>query len=103
MQAIGIDIGSSTVKGAVLDLEHRTIGNVVQVPFPPPISGLPPLHYEVDPNVVVRQVDSVAPASSICADLLDAVLHDSNGRPGTHRRGADAVHQLHLLARPDRV
>lgn len=60
MQAIGIDIGSSTVKGAVLDLDRRTIGKVVQIPFPPRLPGLPPLHYEVDPNAVVTQVESVA-------------------------------------------
>ncbi len=60
MQAIGIDIGSSTVKGAVLDLDRGTIGTVVQSSFPSPLAGLPPLYFEVDPDAVVTQVRRIA-------------------------------------------
>lgn len=89
MQAIGIDIGSSTVKGAILDLEGRTIGDVVQVPFPSGITGLPPLHFEVDPSAVVMQVETVArqllrlaPSCSklLCATQMGGLVLVDGGR-----------------------
>ena len=42
MRCLGLDVGSSSIKGAVLDLERRAVGAVVSEPFPAPVAGLPP-------------------------------------------------------------
>ena len=55
-QVLGIDLGSSTIKGCVLDLDRDALGPIRQVPFPEPLTGLPAMHHEVDPEAVVRLV-----------------------------------------------
>ena len=60
MQCIGLDIGSTTIKGAVLDLNQRDICRVVQRPFPQPKAGLPSGFFEVDPQAVVNATEEVA-------------------------------------------
>ena len=47
MAFIGIDIGSSFIKGSLLDLDRKALVHVHRVPFPPPLQGLPPGHREV--------------------------------------------------------
>ncbi|RLS54945.1 MAG: hypothetical protein DWH91_10635 [Planctomycetota bacterium] len=59
MQCLGIDIGSTSIKGAVLDLEQRTLGSPVSVPFPMPVSGLPGGWIEIDPFAVCAGVKTV--------------------------------------------
>ena len=59
MQALGIDIGSTSVKGAVLDLAEGTVHPPVSRPFPSPISGLPSGWVEIDPNQIGATVDEV--------------------------------------------
>ena len=46
-QCIGLDIGSTTIKGAVLDLRQHELRGVVQRPFPQPLVGLPVGFFEV--------------------------------------------------------
>jgi sugar (pentulose or hexulose) kinase len=53
---LGIDIGTSFVKGAVLDAYKRRFGHVRKVPFPEPISGLDPPFCEYEPGKVVDTV-----------------------------------------------
>ena len=48
MRYLAIDLGSTFIKGAVLDLDARSFAGVRRIPFPAPIDGLPPLHFEVD-------------------------------------------------------
>jgi xylulokinase len=59
VQAIGIDIGSTSIKGAVLDLAAGTIHPPVSRPFPSPISGLPGGWVEIDPHKICAAVDEV--------------------------------------------
>ena len=56
MAFIGIDIGSSFIKGSLLDLERKALVHVYRVPFPLQLQGLPPGHREVDPRHVVVAV-----------------------------------------------
>lgn len=59
MKALGIDIGSTSIKGAVLDLSSLTVMAPVARPFPAPIDGLPAGWVEIDPSVVCEVVDEV--------------------------------------------
>lgn len=56
---LGVDIGSSFIKGAVLDLARISIEHVSRRPFPEPLSGLPPLHFEIEPRTVVIAVEEL--------------------------------------------
>ncbi len=42
MRCLGLDIGSSSIKGAVLNLETSQVSHIVKEPFPDAIGGLPP-------------------------------------------------------------
>lgn len=59
MHFLALDIGSSFIKGAVLDAENLTIEHGTRVPFPEPIAGLPPGYFEVDPRLVMAAVREV--------------------------------------------
>lgn len=56
MHFLALDIGSSFIKGAVLDAEKLTIEHVTRVPFPQPIAGLPAGHLEIEPRRVMVAV-----------------------------------------------
>lgn len=56
MGYIGIDIGSSSIKGGWLDVRTGAITDVLTEPFPEPIAGLPAGHFEIDPKPVVESV-----------------------------------------------
>lgn len=64
MSFVGIDIGTSFIKGAVLDADALSMSHIRRVPFPEPLSGLPPLYREFDPHAVLSAVDH------LLADLL---------------------------------
>ena len=53
MRYIGIDLGTSFIKGAVLDLETLSVGRPKHIPCPSPLAGLPLLHTEFDPESFV--------------------------------------------------
>ncbi len=55
-RAIGIDIGSSSIKGAILDLELSRLMEVRSRPFPVPLSTQPPRHFVVPLEKIVEQV-----------------------------------------------
>ncbi len=59
MRCLGLDIGSSSIKGAVLNLETSQVSHIVKEPFPDAIGGLPPGFYEVDPEQIYRRASSV--------------------------------------------
>ena len=59
MQAIGVDIGTSSIKGAVLDLETESLKCSIARPFPAPIRGLPDGWVEIDPGMVCNTVNEV--------------------------------------------
>ncbi len=94
MTALGIDIGSTSIKGAVLagDSRHGTIAGLVEkVAFPGPVAGLPPGHFEVEPSLVLDATRAVlgnllrrAPTASrlyLCGQMGGAVVCSSGGLP----------------------
>lgn len=93
MQCIGLDIGSSTIKGAVLDLESGTVHSITREPFPEPAPGLPAGWFEVDPHEVVARTRSVisqlltrAPEAKslfLCGQMGGVVLVDASHRART--------------------
>ena len=54
MRLLGIDLGSSFIKGGVLDLDTHRIQSVERFPFPDPLPGHPPTFREFDPDTVIR-------------------------------------------------
>jgi sugar (pentulose or hexulose) kinase len=91
MRYLAIDLGSSFIKGAVLDLDARSFAHVRRRPFPAPIAGLPPLHFEVDPRQIVDAtralIDDLARDAPDCAGIVfcgqmhGMVLMDARGQP----------------------
>ena len=73
MKCLGIDIGTSSIKGAVLNLEECAVGEVIKEDFPAPILGLPTGYFEVEPsrirevveNLLVRLLDLAPEVSSV--------------------------------------
>ncbi len=59
MRVLGLDVGSSSVKGAVLDLETGTVSDVTRASFPDPLAGQPPNHFEVSVDALQNCVTSV--------------------------------------------
>ena len=53
MRYIGIDLGTSFIKGAVLDLDGFCVGGAKRIPAPSPLAGLPPLRTELSPESFV--------------------------------------------------
>ena len=70
---IGIDLGSSFIKGAVLDLDALAIRDLERLPFPEPIGRLRPAFREYDPARVVAATRA----------LLDRLLHAAPDASGT--------------------
>lgn len=54
MQCIGIDIGSSSIKGAILNLETGLVEHIEKNAFPGPVAALPAGFHEVSPQAVVQ-------------------------------------------------
>ena len=93
MQYLALDIGSSSIKGALLDLERLKIGQTVRRACPAATPGLPPRHFEIDPDAVTRVVQGIleelvdrgdAPAGIVsCTQMAGTVLIDRRGTPLT--------------------
>src|SRR6476661_4720794 len=91
MHYLAIDLGSSFIKGAVLDLDARSFAHVRRQPFPAPIAGLPALHFEIDPRQLVDAtrvlLDDLARSAPDCAGIVicsqqhSLVLLDASGAP----------------------
>lgn len=94
MTYLGLDIGSTSIKGAVLDPDAETVTEIRKEPFPEPLSGLPPLWFEVDPQSVlavvkrvIEQLLDVAPECRgilFCGQMGGVILTDHAGRPLTN-------------------
>jgi sugar (pentulose or hexulose) kinase len=56
---IGVDVGSSSIKGATLDTEKGSLGPVRSRPFPDPRPSSSTLNFEIDAALVVDSVRSV--------------------------------------------
>ena len=74
MLFIGIDLGASFIKGAVLDLDALCLKHVHRIPFPQFITGIHPLHREVDPTKIVTAVrqliEQLLPQAPNCAGIV---------------------------------
>jgi sugar (pentulose or hexulose) kinase len=91
MSFVGIDIGTSFIKGAVLDAHALRMSHVRRVPFPDPLPGLPPLYREFDPRAVLSAVqrllaDLLAHAAGcegivVCSQMHNLVLVSARGEP----------------------
>lgn len=55
----GVDVGSSFIKGAILDLEKLEIRSARRLPFPDFTDGLRVGHREVDPALILDAVEGV--------------------------------------------
>ena len=88
---LAIDLGTTFLKGAVLDLESRRVSHVHRVPIPEQIPGLIPGSCELDPAKVLTAVRrlieallSDAPNATglvTCSQMHCVVLTDAAGRP----------------------
>ena len=59
LSTIALDIGSTSIKGALIEPDSGVLVRCIKRPFPDPLSNLPAGHVEVDPNAVVQAVRSV--------------------------------------------
>lgn len=93
MRYLGIDIGSSFIKGAVLDVDELCLSHIERMDAPQTVSGLDPMFREIEPEDVVQCVRQVlgrlhehAPDAAgvlMCSQLHGMVLCDDNGTPFT--------------------
>lgn len=90
LSTIALNVGSTSIKGAVLDLETGQLLSKAERPFPDPIGNLPVGHMEFDPKVIVSRVLEVIDELSgqlsqrcwlwICGQMGGLVLADERGR-----------------------
>lgn len=90
---IGLDLGTSYIKGGILDLGALTIRNIARRPFPAPPNDLPALHHEVEPQAVIAAtralLDELLAQMPACAGILISsqmhgfLLADDQGTPLT--------------------
>ncbi len=59
MAFIGLDLGTSFIKAAILDLDGCQLQHIRRIPFPEPVSGLDPLKCEFNPQSIVAVVSSL--------------------------------------------
>ncbi|MCA9012112.1 MAG: hypothetical protein KDB01_20310 [Planctomycetaceae bacterium] len=71
---IGLDIGSSTIKAGILDLDSGAVTDLTREAFPERIAGLPSHHFEVDPDEVVRRVAGLIHRLATAAPDIDSIF-----------------------------
>jgi sugar (pentulose or hexulose) kinase len=124
MSFLAIDLGTTFIKGAVLDLDNLRLQHVCRQPFPGPNLRLPPLSYEVDPGAIIATVrdlirellaagsllDPVCGGIVFCTQMHGMVLCSEEGRPlsnfiswqdqrvlGPYRKGGSYLDRLLTL------
>lgn len=90
MRFIGIDLGTTTIKGAILNLETGGLERFSRRPFPGSAAGLPRLRHEVDPDAVVGETQAVlsellehapdAAGLTLCSQMHGFTLLDGMGK-----------------------
>ena len=88
---IALDLGTSSIKGAVVDLERQRLSHLRRAPFPSPLAGLPPLYCEIDPAQIISATLSVlqellalAPSCAgvvMCGQMGGLILTTPTGQP----------------------
>ncbi len=94
MRCLGLDVGSTTIKGAVLNLETDTLSHFQSVPFPAPIEGLSTGWHEIDlgeilaaTRLVLENLHQIAPDATnvfICSQMGGLVISNEVGKPLTN-------------------
>lgn len=88
MKYLALDLGTSFLKGAVLETEQAAITHISRTPFPPALAGLPPRHVEVDPAAIVQATQELlAQLSDVAPDAAGIVV--SSQMHGVVLTGAD--------------
>lgn len=71
---VGIDLGTSFIKGAVLDAEGCRVEHVRRIPFPPALLGLNPLYCEFAPEQILAAartlIEELASLAVECEGLV---------------------------------
>jgi xylulokinase len=70
----GLDIGSSFLKAAVLDVDALELRHVQRAAFPDFIEGLPPRHREVDPGSILEAVHGLLGNLVQCAPGCEGLV-----------------------------
>jgi sugar (pentulose or hexulose) kinase/aminoglycoside phosphotransferase (APT) family kinase protein len=88
---IAIDVGSSFIKAAILDMDALELRHTQRLPFPGFVPGLPPLYREVAAAAILAAVEDLlsrivphAPQCAgvaICGQMQGFVLVDGRGEP----------------------
>src|SRR5512143_1487266 len=91
---LAIDLGTTTIKGAVLDIDALSITHIQRVPFPEPIAGLPDLFCEIDVTKVTQAMRRLISALLshahecqgivMCGQMGRLVLSDAQVQPLSH-------------------
>lgn len=91
MRFIGVDLGTTFVKGALLDLDEGALSHIERLPFPDAVPGLPPRHFEVDALRVAETtralIERLAQHATDCAGIVmssqmhGVVLMNEHGAP----------------------
>lgn len=91
MTFIAIDLGTTFIKGALLNLDALHLAHSQRQPYPGPVAGLPPLFYEVEPKAVVATTRNLiqsllahAPDCQgiiMCSQMHGLVLTNEHGEP----------------------
>jgi sugar (pentulose or hexulose) kinase len=71
---IGIDLGTSFIKIAVMDLDGYSLQRVRRIPFPEPIAGLDPLRCEFDPEGILSAVRELLAEMSDLSEEIEGVV-----------------------------
>jgi len=80
MKCLALDIGSSSLKGAVLDVARREISHIESRPFPAAIEGLPPQWFEVEPEAIEAAARDII--TRLLAEAPDAERLYCSGQMG---------------------
>jgi sugar (pentulose or hexulose) kinase len=90
MKVIGIDLGTTFLKGAILDLDAHTLNHIHREPFPDAVTGLPATRFEVDAMAIVSATrrliahlliaDPTAQAILMSSQMHGLVLADLQGK-----------------------
>ena len=91
MPFIGIDLGTTFIKGAVLDLRARALAHVRRMPFPERLDPTDPLRWEFDPNEVMAKARDLIQELAVhaphcegivmCSQMHGLVLVDGRNQP----------------------
>jgi sugar (pentulose or hexulose) kinase len=94
MSFLALDLGTSFIKGAVLDADAQRIEHVQRIPFPAPVPNLPPLFCEIAPYQIVEVIRTLitrlAPHAPdcegivMCNQMQGVVLTDARATPRTN-------------------